>query len=254
MDNTEPTPAPKTPRKKAPQAVVEIATEPAKRMTAERLREILATRKAEIARAEQDAFDAAFELKTKVSEFVAASIAKDHPPALAAEMMRTAKRLAGPPPRPQCRAELAAVSLDQRNLVWSLRGLEEKWAFHAQDILRRVKASHHAGGIGNQMHSLRSISHDGLLAELQDIDLFLRVLKSSPDLEAAIAIVEPLEWEVAALDEAESEHRRRVQEAQAEHARIVAELRLAAEAAVLTSPEAMAANDRVFALLHPPTI
>lgn len=254
MDTETTDTAPKTPRKKASQPVVEIVTEPSKRLTAERLREMVATRKAEIAKAEQDAFDADFEHKRQVAEFVAEAIAKDHPPALAAEMMRTAKRLSGPPPRPQCRAELAAVSLDQRNLVWSLRGLEEKWAFHAQDILRRVKASHHAGGIGNQMHSLRSISHDGLLAELQDIDLFLRVLKSSPDLEAAIAIVEPLEWEVADLDAAEAEHQRRIQEAKDEHDRILAELRLAAEAAVLTSPEAIAANERVFNLMCPPSI
>ena len=254
MDTETTTTAPKRSRKKPALPSVEIVTEPAKRLTASRLREMVATRKAEIAKAEQDAFDADFEQKRQVAEFVAASIAKDHPPALAAEMMRTAKRLAGPPPRPQCRAELASVSPDQRNLVWSLRGLEEKWAFHANDLLVRIKATHHNGGTGNQLHALQSLSHSGLLAELQDIDLFLRVLKSSPDLEAAIAIVEPLEWEVAALDEAESEHRRRVQEAQSEHERIVAEARLAAEAAIATSPEVMASIDRVFQLLHPPSI
>ena len=67
------------------------------------------------------------------------------------------------------------------------------------------------------MHTLHSIDSSGCLKNLAVVDLFLRVVRSWPETDAATALVDPLEWEVADLEAAEIEHGRRLAEANAEH-------------------------------------
>lgn len=233
-------PAPKTtktPREKSSPASttdavktsVEIVTDPHKRLTASRLREMFATRKAEMAQAIADA-DAA--------DYAAEQAAKDH------SVKRT-------PPRPEARAELAAIPQEIRRLAWTLTALEREWDAVSADLKIRVQHGAHAGGVGNQLHALHSIDHSGCLKELAVVDLFLRVVRSWPETDAATAIVDPLLWEVAELDAAEIEHGRRLAEANAEHDRLVAEARARAELAIMSDPAVAEANLRILKLITP---
>lgn len=233
-------PAPKTtktPREKSSPASttdaiktsVEIVTDPHKRLTANRLKEMLATRKAEMAQAIADA-DAA--------DFAAEQAAKDH----------TIKRT---PPRPEARAELAAIPHEIRRLAWTLTALEKEWDAVSDDLKMRVQHAAHAGGEGNQLHALHSIDASGCLKNLAVIDLFLRVVRSWPETHAATDLVDPLLWEVAELDAADAEHARRLAEANAEHDRLVAEARARAELAIMSDPAVAEANLRIFKLIHP---
>ena len=232
-------PAPKTtktPREKssphsttdAVKTSVEIITDPHKRLTASRLRAMLATRKA-MAAAIADA-DAA--------DFAAEQAAKDHSVNIA-------------PPRPEARAELAAIPQEIRNLAWTLTALEREWDAVSADLKLRVQHTAHAGGVGNQMHALHSIDASGCLKNLAVIDLFLRVVRSWPETEQATDLIDPLLWEVADLDAADIEHGRRLAEANAEHDRLVSEARARAELAIMSDPAVAESNLRILKLIHP---
>lgn len=208
---------------------VEVVTDPHKRLTASRLREMLATRKAEMAQAIADA-DAA--------DFAAEQAAKDH----------TTQRTA---PRPEARAELAAIPQEIRRLAWTLTALEREWDAVSDDLKMRVQHGAHAGGVGNQLHALYSIDASGCLKNLAVIDLFLRLVRSWPETDAATDLIDPLLWEVAELDAAEVEHARRLAEANAEHDRLVAEARARAELAIMADPAVAESNLRIFKLIHP---
>ena len=168
---------------------VEIVTDPHKKLTASRLREMLATRK-EMAQAIADA-DAA--------DFAAEQAAKDHSVKIA-------------PPRPEARAELAAIPQEIRRLAWTVTALEREWDAVSDDLKVRVQHTAHAGGVGNQLHALHSIDASGCLKNLAVIDLFLRLVRSWPETSAATDLIDPLLWEVADLDAAEIEHGRRLAE------------------------------------------
>ena len=233
-------PAPKTtktPREKSSPASttdavktsVEIVTDPHKRLTASRLREMLATRKAEMAQAIADA-DAA--------DFAAEQAAKDHTQKIA-------------PPRPEARAELAAIPAEIRRLAWAVTALEREWDAVSDDLKVRVQHGAHAGGVGNQLHALHSIEASGCLKELAVVDLFLRVVRSWPETDAATNLIDPLLWEVAELDAADIEHARRLAEANAEHDRLVAEARARAELAIMSDPAIAESNLRILKLITP---
>ena len=83
------------------------------------------------------------------------------------------------------------------------------------------------------------------------IDLFLRLVRSWPETDAATDLIDPLLWEVAELDAAEVEHARRLAEANAEHDRLVAEARARAELAIMADPAVAESNLRIFKLIHP---
>ena len=208
---------------------LEVVTDPHKRLTASRLREMLATRKAEMAKSIADA-DAA--------DFAAEQAAKDH----------TTQRTA---PRPEARAELAAIPQEIRRLAWTLTALEREWDAVSDDLKVRVQHGAHAGGVGNQLHALYSIDASGCLKNLAVIDLFLRLVRSWPETDAATDLIDPLLWEVAELDAAEVEHARRLAEANAEHDRLVAEARARAELAIMADPAIAESNLRIFQLIHP---
>jgi len=244
MDENTPTPptpkTSKTPRKRtAPPATtdaaktsVEIITEPHKRLTPSRIREMLAAHKASMAQAIADA-DAA--------DFAAEQAAKNH------SQKPT-------PPRPEARAELAAVPYGIRNLAWALTALEREWDAVSDDLKIRIQNTHHKGGVNQQLVELHSMDHSGCLRELAVIDLFLRVVRSWPETAAAVAIVDPLVWEVADLDAADVERNRRISEATAELDRITAQARAAAELAIVVSPEVAAAQRRLFDLQFPASL
>ena len=221
-------PAPKTPKTTREKSSPHSTTDPHKRLTASRLREMLATRR-EMAQAIADA-DAA--------DFAAEQAAKDH----------ATKRTA---PRPEARAELAAIPAEIRRLAWTVTALEREWDAVSDDLKVRVQHGVHAGGVGNQLHALHGIEASGCLKELAVVDLFLRVVRSWPETDAATAIVDPLLWEVADLDAAEIEHARRITEATAEHDRLVAEARARAELAIMSDPAVAESNLRIFKLIHP---
>ena len=207
---------------------LEVVTDPHKRLTASRLREMLATRK-EMAQAIADA-DAA--------DFAAEQAAKDHSVKIKA-------------PRPEARAELAAIPQEIRRLAWAVTALEREWDAVSADLKIRVQHGAHAGGVGNQLHALHGIEASGCLKELAVVDLFLRVVRSWPETDAATAIVDPLLWEVADLEAAEVEHARRITEATAEHDRLVAEARARAELAIMADPAVAESNLRILKLIHP---
>jgi hypothetical protein len=212
---------------------VEIVTDPHKRLSAKELREMVATRRAEIlAQAIADA---------DLADYQAEQAAKNH------SQKPTA-------PRPEARAELAAVPAEMRRLVWTQTALEQEWDAVSADLKQRIQNTAHAGGVGNQLHALHSIDSSGCLKELAVIDLFLRVVRSWPETAAAVAIVDPLVWEVADLDAAEVERNRRITEATAELDRITATARAAAELAIVVSPEVAEAQRRLFDLQFPASI
>jgi len=237
---TKTSPAPKTTtpsEKVSPPATTEaektsVEFVPHKRLTPSKLRDMIATRKAEMAQAIADA-DAA--------DFAAEQAAKDHSPKRAS-------------PRPEARAELAAIPYGIRNLAWALTALEREWDAVSDDLKIRIQNTHHKGGVNQQLVELHSMDHSGCLRELAVIDLFLRVVRSWPETAAAVAIVDPLVWEVADLDAAEIERNRRITEATAELDRITAQARAAAELAIVVSPEVAEAQRRLFDLQFPASI
>jgi len=237
---TSPAPKTTTPSEKvsppatteAEKTSVEIVTDPHKRLTPSRMREMLAAHKASMAQAIADA-DAA--------DFAAELAAKNH------SQKPT-------PPRPEARAELAAVPAEMRRLVWAQTALEREWDAVSDDLKLRIQHTAHAGGVGNQLHALHSIDTSGCLKELSVIDLFLRVVRSWPETAAAVALIDPLEWEVADLDAADVERNRRITEAAAELDRITAQARAAAELAIVVSPEVAEAQRRLFDLQFPASL
>jgi hypothetical protein len=132
--------------------------------------------------------------------------------------------------------------------------LEREWDAVSADLKQRIQHAVHAGGVGNQLHALHGIDSSGCLKELAVVDLFLRVVRSWPETAAAVALIDPLEWEVADLDAAEIERNRRITEATAELDRITAQARAAAELAIVVSPEVAAAQRRLFDLQFPASI
>ena len=115
----------------------------------------------------------------------------------------------------------------------------------------RIQNTHHKGGVNNQLVELHSIDTSGCLKELAVIDLFLRVVRSWPETAAVVALVDPLEWEVADLDATEIERNRPITEANAEHERLVAEARARAKLAIMSDPIITESNLRIFQLIHP---
>ena len=129
--------------------------------------------------------------------------------------------------------------------------MEREWDAVSDDLKVRVQHAAHAGGVGNQLHALHSIESSGCLKELAVVDLFLRVVRSWPETDAATNLIDPLLWEVAELDAADIEHARRLAEANAEHDRLVSEARARAELAIMSDPAIAESNLRILKLITP---
>jgi len=159
-----------------------------------------------------------------------------------------------PAPRPNARQLLAEVSFEERRLAWSVAALEEDKALVLARLVNQIKQQAHNGGVGNQRHALHSLEHSGCLGELSVVDLLLRTLTALPEVAAAVALITPLEEEVAQLDAAAEERRQAIQAAETAHELIVRAAREAADKAIESSPEVTASNLRIFELMHPPSL
>ena len=155
-----------------------------------------------------------------------------------------------PAPRPNARQLLADVSFEERRLAWSVAALEQDQARIIEQILTRIKHGVHAGGVGNQRATLHGLDSSGCLTELAVIDLLLRTLQTRPEVAAAVALITPLEDEVAQLDAAAEERRQAIQAAEVAHEELVRAARAAADKAIESSPEVAASNLKIFELMH----
>ena len=175
-------------------------------------------------------------------------------PAAADQLAKALEDKRRPAPRPNARQLLAEVSFEERRLAWSVAALEEDKALVLARLLNQIKHQVHNGGVGNQRHALHSLENSGCLGELSIVDLLLRTLHALPEVAAAVALITPLEEEVAQLDAAAEERRQAIAAAEAAHELIVRAAREAADAAIERSPEVTASNLRIFELMHPPSL
>ncbi len=172
-------------------------------------------------------------------------------PAAADQLAKALEDKRRPAPRPNARQLLAEVSFEERRLAWSVAALEEDKALVLARLLNQIKQQAHNGGVGNQRHALHSLEHSGCIGELSVVDLLLRTLTALPEVVAAVALITPLEEEVAQLDAAAEERRAAIAAAEAAHELIVRAAREAADKAIESSPEVAASNLRIFELMHP---
>lgn len=172
-------------------------------------------------------------------------------PAAAALLAKSISDRRRPAPRPNARQLLADVSFEERRLAWSVAALEQDQARIIEQLLTRIKHGVHAGGIGNQRSTLHSLDSSGCLTELSVIDLLLRILQTRPEVAAAVALITPLEEEVAQLDAAAEERRQAIQAAEVAHEELVRAARAAADKAIESSPEVAASNLKIYELMHP---
>ena len=238
MENNQPAPK-RSHKKSAPTAAAPTSSAPTSSDVPQWMVDALAKQEA----------DHAAEVAAAVAAQVDALRTTD--PAAADLLAKSISDRRRPAPRPNARQLLADVSFEERRLAWSVAALEQDQTRIIDQLLTRIKHGVHAGGIGNQRNTLHGLDSSGCLTELSVIDLLLRTLQTRPEVAAAVALITPLEEEVAQLDAAAEERRQAIHAAEVAHEELVRAARAAADKAIESSPEVAASNLRIFELMHP---